>query len=227
MVPDSPAIRDVLASDEVVYPVTDNMGESGLQSFVIRILQALLVDYFAALGRPVLVGGDQFFYYERGNPRACVAPDIYVVDNDTTRQQDVLSWKVWEHGGKVPTLALEIVSSDYRKDYRAEILDRYQQLGVRELIRYDPEPNPRAPRQLLTHYLRDDAGQLVHSPSPPDRVRSACFDFWVVHQPDQSLKLATGPHGLTPWLTTAERTAAAAAAEIQRLRAELARLRGE
>lgn len=52
-------------------------------------------------------------------------------------------------------------------------------------------------------------------------MRSASFDFWLVRHPDQALRLATGPHGNTPWLDAAAR----ADAENQRLRAELARLR--
>jgi Uma2 family endonuclease len=209
--------------DESIYPVCDNVGKSGLQLHVIQILQAHLEDYFAFIGRQVLVGSDQFIYYTRGDPGACVSPDIYVFDDETTPKRHVKSWKVWERGGKVPALALEVVSSDYRKDYRLEILARYQQLGVRELIRYDPEPTPGGPRQLLSHFVRDDAGHLTLRPSPHDRVRSACFDIWLVHQPDQSLRLATGPNGATPWRDESQRWRD----ENQRLRDELARLRGE
>lgn len=228
MVPDPPTRRHVHLQDEVIYPVNDNVGEGGLQSFIIRTLEILLADYFAFVGRNALVGGDQFFYYKRGDPRACVAPDVYIVDDETTLQQDVPCWKVWEHDGKVPALALEIVSSDYRKDYRPEILERYQQLGVRELVRYDPEVSHAGPRRLLTHYLRDTTGRLVQHESPPDRVRSACFDFWLVHHPDRSLRLGTGPHGQNPWRDATERArdaAELATAENQRLHAELARLR--
>jgi hypothetical protein len=206
---DAPNDADVHTEDPVVYPVTDNVGESGLQNFILRNLIALLEDYFKTNGRPVLVGGDQFFYYKQYDNRSVVAPDVYLIDDEVTPQRKVLSWKVWERGGKVPTLALEIVSSDFRKDYRREIVDRYQQLGVRELIRYDPEPD-RDTRFPLSHWIRDPAGLLVPQPTPPDRVRSACFDFWFVPQPDQSLTLATGPNGSIPWSTAAERETAAA-----------------
>lgn len=227
MVPDPPARSYVHPEDDLPYPASDDVGEGGFQHLAIRTLSLLLIEYFASLGRPTLVGGDQFFYYDRDEPRAKVAPDVYTIDDETADLNHVTSWKVWETG-KPPTLALEIVSSDYRKDYRPEILERYQRLGVRELIRYDPEH--RAPRQCLSHFVRDPSGALVQHPTRPDRVRSACYDFWLVRRPsDQHLVLATGPDGTIPWLTAAERAEqarAAAEAELERLRAELTRLRG-
>jgi Uma2 family endonuclease len=206
---DAPSDADVHAEDPVVYPVTDHVGESGLQSLIIRGLLALLDDYFAALGRPVLAGGDQFIYYKQFDNRSVVAPDIYLIDDETLSQGDVKSWKVWERGGKVPTLALEIVSSDYRKDYRPEIVARYQALGVRELVRYDPEPEGDT-RRLFSHWLREPSGLLAPRQTLPDRVRSAAYDFWLVRRPDRTLGLATGANGFTAWKTAGERRAEAA-----------------
>jgi hypothetical protein len=62
----------------VFYPVSDDAGQSGLQSVVIHLLLDLLEDYFAARERQVFVGANQFFYYKQGDPRSVVAPDVYV-----------------------------------------------------------------------------------------------------------------------------------------------------
>jgi Uma2 family endonuclease len=209
----------------VHYPLGNGIGETGFQQFVMHALMEPLRDYFASLPRDVLVGGDQFFYYREGDPTALVYPDVYIVDDETTALRDVDIWKVWERGGKAPALALEVVSRrTNKKDHSPELLERYTALGVRELVRYDPDHRGRGGRRLLTHWVRDDHGALVLQPSPPDRVQSAHFGFWLVYQPDdQSLALCTGPNGADRWQTTAER----AIAENQRLRAELARLRGE
>ncbi|MCY1072409.1 hypothetical protein OV090_47125 [Nannocystis sp. RBIL2] len=61
----------------VFYPVSDDAGQSGLQSVVIHLLLDLLEDYFAVLERPVFVGANQFLYYKQGDPRSVVAPDVY------------------------------------------------------------------------------------------------------------------------------------------------------
>jgi Uma2 family endonuclease len=223
--------------DGVYYPVSDDMGESGLQNLINFTLLLLLRDYFAAQGRAVLVGSDQFFYYRRGDPGAVVSPDVYLIDDETTEQQDIKSWKVWQRG-KVPDLALEIVSDEYRKDYADVLLERYEALGVRELVRYDPEHAGHKHRQLLSHWVRD-GHRLVPRPTLHDRIRCVSFDLWLVLHPDRTMRLGLGPHGATLWPTPAERArheaerarheadrARQAEAEVQRLRDELTRLRG-
>lgn len=230
----------------VVYPVSDNMGESGLQLFVVHILLDLLRDYFAALEREVFVGANQFFYYREGDPRAAVAPDLYTLDEVSLHPTEVKSWKTWEHDGKAPTLALEIVSDEYRKDYADKLLERYQELGVRELVRYDPGPVSRRKREVFAHFVRDEHGQLVRRPTIGDRLQLVSYDLWLVRSAHDVLRLGVGPKGASLWPTAAERAAAeaeraaaeaerataeaeraaAAEAEIARLRGELAALRG-
>lgn len=212
----------------VHYPVSDNMGDSGLQITINVTLWLLLRDYFKRLGRPVLTGIDQFFYYKRGDASAVVAPDVYVIDDETEPLSSIKSWKVWEHGGKAPTLAVEVVSDDSRKDYDDELLlSRYQQLGVRELVRYDPmHVGPR--RRLFTHYVRNLEGRLVPHPTAKDRVRCASYDFWLVKQPDLSLRLGMGPDGSALWPTKEEQAAAEATrAEAEATRADAEATRAE
>jgi Uma2 family endonuclease len=211
--------------DGVFYPVFEKMGESWLHYHITRDLALLLEEFFAAQSRQVMVGADQFFYYRRGDPRANVSPDVYVVADEPAFRPEVRCWKVWEHDGKAPSLAIEVVSREYLKDYTDVMIERYEQLGVQELVRYDPEFALRSTRQLMTHWVRDDAGRLVERPSPADRVRSVCFDLWLVRQTNQSLRLGLDPDGSELWPTMAER-AAQAEKEAAAARAELARLRG-
>ena len=240
-----PPAHDAASADDAIYPVSDDMGQSGLQLFVMRVLIDLLEDYFAALGRPVLVGGNQFFYFQRGEPRAVVAPDVYVVDDEVLRPWEVKSWKTWEHAGKAPTFALEIVSDEYRKDYSDQLIDRYQRLGVHELVRYDPRPATRATREVFAHFVREGEA-LVRRPTPGDRVHLASWDLWLVRHLHDALRLGVGPGGGSLWPTAREardeeararavearardeaeaRARAEAEAEAERLRAELAALR--
>lgn len=222
MPPDSPIVRNlqpVLESDDgVYYPVEDDMGETHQHLLARHLLFALLTDYVRRTRIPAFVGSELFFYYQRGNPHAVVCPDLYILDDEPTTRK-IKSWKVWEHGGKAPTLALEIVSDDYKKDYSENMLDRYEQLGARELIRFDPEHTVHPRRKALSHFIRNDADRLVEQPTQPDRVRSRFYDVWFVRRPDDELRIATGPDGAVLWPTPEERAEA--------LEAELARLRSK
>jgi Uma2 family endonuclease len=232
-VPDSPTVRDssrLESDDGVYYPSSDKMGESGLQNSTARLLVDLLADYLRRHAHPAVVGNNQFFYYKRGDPHAAVSPDLYIIDGETLEQADIPSWKVWEHAGKVPTLALEIVSDEYRKDYADILIERYEQLGVRELIRYDPLFTRSRTRKRFSQFIRDDRGRLVPQPEPIDRVRSAFYDLWFVRQPNNTLRIATGPNGDILWPTHAERAAAEAeraAAAAERAAAEAERAAAE
>src|SRR5690606_13965645 len=53
-----------------------------------------------------VVGSDQFVYYDASNPKACVAPDVYLKFG--SQHWDISSWKTWELG--TPDLAIEIAS---------------------------------------------------------------------------------------------------------------------
>lgn len=212
--------RDRDRADTVHYPVSDDMGESSLQLLVIHVLLDLLRDYFAALERPVFVGANQFFYYKRGDAGAVVAPDVYTIDDEEIPAWGVKSWKTWEHDGKGPTLAIEVVSDEYAKDYADTVLERYQALGVRELVRYDPGALGRKHRERFAHYVRDDRGKLARRVTSDNRVRLLSYDFWLVHHLHDMLRVGVGPKGASLWPTSAERIAAAeaevkAAAEAQ------------
>lgn len=224
--------EDVDAADEdgVVYPVEETVGETGLQQFVILGLMLPLRDYFAAQARDVLVSTDQFIYYRRGDPTGVVCPDIYLIDGETIAPQDVECWKLWEHDDKPPQLAIEVFSNrTYGKDYNPKTLTRYQDLGVRELIRYDPYLRKRRGRRRrqLTYWVRHPDGTLKERDTSDNRMYSDHFGFWLIRQPDRSLRMS--PDGVTLWPTASERAASettarlVAEAEIQRLRAELAR----
>lgn len=203
------------------YPVSDNMGETHHHLVARHLLYALLTDYVRRTRLPAFVGSDLFFYYQRGNPRAVVCPDNYIVDGEP-KPGKVSSWKVWERGGQVPTLAIEIVSDEFKKDYSDHLLERYEQLGVRELIRFDPEHAAHRRRKALSHFIRNDAGRLIEHLGLPDRVRSRCYNLWFVLQPNDQLRIATGPDGSTLWPTQDERADAEAEARAAEAKARAA-----
>jgi len=84
----------------------------------------------------VYVSGNNFFYYEEGNPKACASFDTYVVKGVEARQRRV--FKLWEER-KVPDFVMEMSS---RSTWLEDIGNKKALcagLGVREYFLYDPE----------------------------------------------------------------------------------------
>ena len=128
--------RSVLSPVAVEYPSGDGkpMAENDWQLRAILGSVAALDFHFQH--RPnVYVSGDLFIYYEEGNPRARVAPDVFVVFGVPKRKR--MTYKLWEEG-RVPSFVMEVASrGTWREDDgRKAVL--YERLGVREYWQYDP-----------------------------------------------------------------------------------------
>jgi hypothetical protein len=83
----------------------------------------------------VYVAGNMFIYYEEGNPRAAVAPDVFVVVGASKHVRP--SYKLWEES-KGPDFVLEITSHSTRSEDQGAKRGIYAFLGVREYFQYDP-----------------------------------------------------------------------------------------
>ncbi len=94
--------RSARPHDPTVYPVEEKLGED-----IQRWLGQRRIEAF--------VGADQFVYWKQYDPHKRVAPDLYVLP-DVSPTTWVRSWKTWETG-IAPSFCLEIVSSDWEKDY--------------------------------------------------------------------------------------------------------------
>ena len=136
----------------VVYPETDGrpMPDGEYQSVTWRYLVAALKNHFR--GRGVYAAGDLFVYLEEGNPRNCIAPDLFVVLGAGDHLRD--TYKVWEEPGGLPDFVLEIVSpSTWRQDLGPK-RERYASLGVTEYWLHDPHARHLRP-PLAGHRLVD------------------------------------------------------------------------
>jgi hypothetical protein len=76
-----------------------------------------------------------FFYYEEGNPKAAVAPDVFVVLG--APKGDRHSYMLWKEP-KAPDFVLEITSKSTRSEDQGVKRGVYAFLGVREYWQYDP-----------------------------------------------------------------------------------------
>ena len=120
----------------VDYPESDGkrMAENDAQLAAILYGISVLRTYYAHR-RDVYVSGDLLVYYEEGDPRASVAPDVFVVFGVEDRER--MTYRVWEEG-KGPDFVLEVASrSTWREDVGAK-RGVYARMGVGEYWLYDP-----------------------------------------------------------------------------------------
>lgn len=226
------AAKHDLSYDPTIYPTEDHMGEGSLQRFISELFRALAERWLRSRGQPSFVGANQFIYWKKFDPKRSLAPDVFVLPGIEPGIK-IDSWKTWERG-LTPSFALEIVSQDeYLKDYR-DGPPSYDEIGVQELIIFDPEyQNNLSERLRFQVYRRLPKRGLVRvEATNEDRVRSrvlGCHVYAVGADLDTlRLRLATGPKGETlfPTADEAERAAheaARAAHEAARTAHEAAR----
>ena len=128
--------QHVLSPAAIEYPSGDGepMAENDWQLHAILDAVGVLCHYFR--DRPdVYVSGDLFIYYEEGNPKARVAPDVFVVFGVPKHFRQV--YKLWEEG-PVPAFVMEVASRGTWRDDEKRKAKLYEQLGVKEYWQYDP-----------------------------------------------------------------------------------------
>ena len=125
-----------LQRDDVYYPESDGqpMAETDLH-------RDEMVDLIHALKRryrdvpDVYVTGNLFFYYLQGDPRAVVAPDLFLVKGVAKGQRR--TYKLWQEG-QVPSLVIEITSDSTRHEDLSKKKLCYERLGIEEYFLHDP-----------------------------------------------------------------------------------------
>lgn len=121
---------------DVYYPESDGqpMAETDLhRDEMFDLIQALKRRY---RNEPdVYVTGNLFLYYAQGNPRAVVAPDVFLVKGVPKGQRR--TYKLWEEG-RVPSLVIELTSDSTRDEDLSKKKLCYERLGVEEYFLHDP-----------------------------------------------------------------------------------------
>lgn len=125
--------------NEIHYPESDGrpMGETEIHAQVLEDLRFALVRRYAD-APDVYVWGNLFFYYREGDPKACVCPDVFLIKGAGKRTDNRRrTYKLWEEGGVVPALVIELTSESTR-DEDVEKKKLYERLGVEEYFLFDP-----------------------------------------------------------------------------------------
>jgi Uma2 family endonuclease len=138
-----PPRADVLRND---YPTTDGkpMAETDWhRNLMVALIETLKVFYAAK--KRVYVSGNLLVFYEPGNKRKHVSPDVFVVKG--VRKHDRPNYLVWQEG-KAPNLVIELTSSTTRKEDLNSKYKLYQNvLKVKEYFLFDPREDYLDPPQ--------------------------------------------------------------------------------
>ena len=219
----------------VQYPETDGkpMAESDFQRKPLTYAVEAL-DLFFRERSDVYVSGNLFVYYEKGNPDAVVAPDVFVVIGVPKRDRP--SYSIWQEG-KGPDLVIEITSRATRWEDQGTKRALYAHLQVREYFQYDPTGDYLKP--ALQGYRLGRGGDYAPIPSRADAAAALTLPSQVLglelRLRDGRLRFydPTSGQELRDYQEAelarqaAEKRATAAEAELARLRAELARLHSD
>ncbi|MCZ7573427.1 MAG: Uma2 family endonuclease [Ardenticatenaceae bacterium] len=239
----------------IYYPDSDGLplAESDWQRKVLTYAVEALDLYFRDQPQ-IYVSGNLFVYYQKGNPKAVVAPDVFVVFGVPKGARRY--YMLWREG-KGPDVVLEITSESTRREDQQSKRALYAALGVAEYLLVDPTGDYLAPR-LQGYRLVEQGYVPLRTDTAPDgslslhsprlgldlQLRGDEFRFFDPRsrrrlpslaeaqaqaeqaqvQAEQEARRAARPRRGPSRKAAARR---AAEAELERLRAELARLRGE
>ena len=129
--------KKIKAAPTVVYPESDGkpMAETEYHRDIMIDFIQMLKHHFRDVS-DAYVSGNLLMYYEEGNIRKSVSPDVFVVFGVSKKRRR--TYRTWEEG-YTPDFVLEVASkSTYRQDLTHK-KDLYASvLGVREYYIYDP-----------------------------------------------------------------------------------------
>ncbi len=200
------------------YPTSDGkpMAETDYHRDLMLDLITTLQGYYAT-DPLVYVSGNLLLFYEEGNKRRHVSPDVFVVKGVPKRNR--LNYLVWEEG-KGPDVVIELTSSSTRKEDVKKKFELYRDtLKVREYFLFDPMGDYLNPA-LQGYRLRGD--RYVTIRAVQGRLPSQILGL---HLEPAGKELRLYNPVPTQWLPTPAERIAQAEAENERLRREVEELR--
>jgi len=152
------------------YPTSD--GKPMAETDWHRDLMVLLIEMLRAFyhGQRVYISGNLLVFYEQGNRRRHVSPDVFVVRGVDSHIRD--NYLVWEEG-RAPEVVIEVTSRTTRREDRIRKMALYRDtLRVREYFLFDPEALYLRPS--LQGFRRNEQG--IYIALVPDADDRLCSD---------------------------------------------------
>ena len=212
------------APRRIEYPTRDGrpMAETDKhREIAFYIIQALKTYY--ADRSDVYVSGNNFVFWEEGNPKARLSPDAYVVFGPSPALRD--SYMAWKERGQLPAVVFEFTSRKTQREDTDTKLPLYEGvLKTPEYFLFDPTGDYLKPR-LQGYRLVD--GQYVRLELVNDRLHSDQLGLDLVQQGEDLRLYDPQRQEYLPTVLEQAQRVAEAESEIQRLRAEVAALKAQ
>jgi Uma2 family endonuclease len=236
--------QSLIIKPEIEYPESDGqpMAETSIHIDTLIYLLTALRDLFRNAA-DVFVGGNMMMYYEEGEPRHSVAPDVFVVRG--VPKHDRRMYKIWEEG-KSPTVFFEVTSRSTRLDDLGIKRGLYAMLGVQEYFLFDPLNEYLTPQLQGFRLARDEYAHIEPNENGNLFSNELGVEFGIINREIRVIDPVTRNIWQTPLESLAsareaeqaareaeeaareaEAHARAVEAENARLRAELEKLRGQ
>jgi Uma2 family endonuclease len=211
---------------ESLYPASDGkpMAETTIHVTAIILLLQALEDFFARK-TDVFCAADIFWYYEEGQPKKRVAPDVLEARGVVHRRhrRSFFSWRE----GTVPCVIFEITSKKTRRQDTGPKWELYARQGVTEFFLFDPEASYLKPR--LQGFRLKKSKYVALPPAEDGSLMSAELGLRLLAEGEmlRLIRAKSGKRILTraEKAERAEQRANALAAQVEALKAELERLR--
>jgi Uma2 family endonuclease len=210
--PKHPLLNDYPTSDG--RPMAETDWHRDLMNNLIDTLQAFYAD-----NPKVYVSGNLLLFYEPGNRRRHVSPDVFVVKGVPKRERP--NYLVWEEG-RGPDIVIELTSSSTRSEDVKKKFQLYRDtLRVQEYFLFDPSGDYLDP-PLRGYRLR--GGDYAAIRAVNGRLPSKVLGL---HLERDNRKLRLYNPLAARWLLTPAEQVVQAAAEVAAVVAENERLRRE
>ena len=129
--------REIHSAPTLTYPSSDGkpMAETDRHRKLMVDFIQMLEHHFREANN-IYVSGNLLIYYEEGNPRKSIAPDVFVVFGVGKKPRR--TYLTWEEGN-TPDFVLEVASpSTYQHDFGSKKELYASVLAVKEYYIYDP-----------------------------------------------------------------------------------------
>lgn len=218
-----------LTPEDLLDPqLGDEVPQSGPHAKVVTTLNDLLQRHFEPDPDVLVLFDMKILWGIPGLPEP--SPDLAVVRGIRDKEGERSAFKVAEEG-VLPSLIIEAVSySDaalYQNDHVKKV-EIYQQVGIPEYLVVDPSFSSKDPIELTGYRLASDGRYRRIAPDSQGRLLSETTNLFFAPSEDRRT-VRVGDAKTGEWLLTSRETDVArktAEAEVDRLRAEIERLKG-
>ncbi len=205
--------KRIKSAPTIFYPESDGkpMAETEKHRDLMIDFIQILKHHFRNVD-DVCISGNMFMYYEEGNIKKSVAPDVFVAFGVGKKQRR--TYRIWEEG-RAPDFVLEVASPKTFRDDMKKKKELYEtELKVKEYFIYDPFG------EIVPSFVgyRLNNGRYQEIPFANDRLASEVLGL-ELGEIDGDLRLFDPTK--SEWLLTETERAEIAEARIEQLLAEI------